>query len=581
MILWFRCLLCCLLISMIKVNANHVPYWVMEQPPQITPEEVIANLPHSDTYHYGTFNGGNNKNTFWLIIPSDSIKNNLTGLFLIIEGTMLDYVDVYSYQNSKIQLLGLSGDRRPLQIRPIRLPHTLIHLKQTQPDYLLIRLATHDGLHETARIHILTEEAIPKWLIQTMFWPGLLVTVLVVLTLFSFILFSFSRKPVHGHFSAYTLSYGLWLFQYYGLGDYFLFPNAPWGTLWIQLTALLFLTFMFYFSIAYLDIRTKHPKYAKFIISMNTASIITCTIMLISDQYLRYFMVLMPLSGFLILFILGIAVKGAFKGDKKSRSYIITWSLFIIGGILYAGKALGVIPANFITEGVFQIGLVIQALSLAIGMAFSIYDEQKENNLRLEVQVSERTSELYMINEKLNESNRQLAILSVTDPLTGLPNRRKFSELYTIAQNQAQRFAMPSTLLIMDVDYFKNFNDHYGHVEGDACLQSIANQLQNSLPREADFCCRFGGEEFLVYLTGVGKEGCETVAHRLLQAVMNLQIPHCKSPHGFVTISIGCSVISPKNTDQSLQKNIEHADKALYQAKNEGRNRACIYNILL
>jgi diguanylate cyclase (GGDEF)-like protein len=305
--------------------------------------------------------------------------------------------------------------------------------------------------------------------------------------------------------------------------------------------------------------------------------IAACIVMFGLDHYLEYFGVLLPFSSFLIMFILAIAIIGALNGHAKSKYYVIAWALFIIGGLLYAAKALGLMPANFVTEGVFQIGLVLQALSLSIGMSFSIYDEQKQLNTRLETQVAERTRELNYTNEQLNETNRQLEQLSVTDPLTGLHNRRKFSELHAVAQAQALRYGASSALLMIDVDYFKNYNDHYGHVQGDECLRSIAKALKDNVPREGDFCCRYGGEEFLVYLAAVTRSGCASVAHRLLHAVQQLSIPHNQSPHTQVTISIGCVVLSPKKEFLPLSQCIEKADKALYQAKTQGRNTVCLY----
>lgn len=139
-----------------------------------------------------------------------------------------------------------------------------------------------------------------------------------------------------------------------------------------------------------------------------------------------------------------------------------------------------------------------------------------------------------------------------------------------------KRKSDPLSVLMIDIDFFKQYNDCYGHVQGDYCLQSVAACIARSLPRDSDFCARYGGEEFIVCLTSTHALGAGIVAARLLDALGQAAIPHqhsAVSPH--VTISIGlCS-----SNDQGpwcLDTLKERADKALYEAKKTGRNRYCV-----
>ena len=171
----------------------------------------------------------------------------------------------------------------------------------------------------------------------------------------------------------------------------------------------------------------------------------------------------------------------------------------------------------------------------------------------------------------LKETNRRLDRLAQFDALTGLGNRRSLdahlANEYEIACSSGQ----PLTLLMIDVDRFKQFNDSYGHVAGDACLREIAIAI-TSVVRDRDFAARYGGEEFAILARGLSPTGAIDVAERLRQAVHASGVPHGKSPHRVVTVSIGIASIVPHNGDLPIQL-IEKADTALYAAKKQGRDR--------
>ena len=128
------------------------------------------------------------------------------------------------------------------------------------------------------------------------------------------------------------------------------------------------------------------------------------------------------------------------------------------------------------------------------------------------------------------------------------------------------------SLLMIDVDHFKRYNDTYGHVRGDSCLKQIAEAALDVVLRPADLVARYGGEEFAVVLPATDEAGARAVAEEICQAVRNRKLPHAESPHGIVTISVGCSTVVPHRgvTPRDL---IDEADKALYMAKHNGRNR--------
>ncbi|WP_162462940.1 sensor domain-containing diguanylate cyclase [Paenibacillus psychroresistens] len=180
--------------------------------------------------------------------------------------------------------------------------------------------------------------------------------------------------------------------------------------------------------------------------------------------------------------------------------------------------------------------------------------------------------------QKLKEANRILRHLSTRDGLTGIGNRRYFDEMFVKDWAQCSRYSKPLSLVMMDIDYFKAYNDTYGHLGGDYCLKNVAQALTEVLKRPSDSLARYGGEEFVVILPDVHEEGALIVAERIRLAIEGLQIPHIQSKVSeFVTISLGVATISP-NKSMDSQDLIHSADKALYTSKKAGKNRISVYS---
>lgn len=165
--------------------------------------------------------------------------------------------------------------------------------------------------------------------------------------------------------------------------------------------------------------------------------------------------------------------------------------------------------------------------------------------------------------------------LAYSDGLTGVFNRRYFDEHYPKLRRAGYRKNAPLSLLLMDIDYFKKYNDTYGHIAGDEVLIAVARSISSSLRRPVDFCARYGGEEFVVMLPDTNCDGAEHIANSIMQAVSALNIEHKASEHGVISLSIG---IFCDNGDHLKSGDLlELADEALYEAKEQGRNRVVMY----
>ena len=175
---------------------------------------------------------------------------------------------------------------------------------------------------------------------------------------------------------------------------------------------------------------------------------------------------------------------------------------------------------------------------------------------------------------KLDKANEELFKLSYLDPLTKIPNRRAYEEKLASEINSSKRSKQPLSLMMIDVDNFKEYNDTYGHKKGDLALYTVAQTIKESLPRTTDFVARYGGEEFVVILPSTNQDGAVFVSERIINNVINSNIEHSKSTFSKLTVSIGISSTNKWFDDLQF-----YADKALYKAKKNGRNRYETYAV--
>lgn len=181
--------------------------------------------------------------------------------------------------------------------------------------------------------------------------------------------------------------------------------------------------------------------------------------------------------------------------------------------------------------------------------------------------------------QKLEKANHALYQLANLDGLTQVANRYRFDEFLSEEWFRLARERKPIGLVMCDVDHFKVYNDHYGHQAGDECLRKIALEIHKSARRPADLVARYGGEEFVVLLPQTEECGVQHVAEIVCESIRNLNIPHDYSPsHEVVTISVGgCSMIPDSTTSPTVL--VDSADKALYQAKSQGRNQFVVASL--
>jgi diguanylate cyclase (GGDEF)-like protein/PAS domain S-box-containing protein len=197
-------------------------------------------------------------------------------------------------------------------------------------------------------------------------------------------------------------------------------------------------------------------------------------------------------------------------------------------------------------------------------------------NLETIICSAEDITEYEQSKQEIQKNQEMLTSQSFCDELTGIPNRRCFNDVLKKEWGRSKRLASPLSILLADIDHFKEFNDTYGHLAGDECLKKVANVLMNSIQRSTDFVARFGGEEFIVILPNTTLDGAICMAEKMRKLVQFQKIRHINSHvTDVVTISIGVGHMVPLVSLQDIdeQKLLYAADQALYKAKNNGRNQ--------
>ena len=261
------------------------------------------------------------------------------------------------------------------------------------------------------------------------------------------------------------------------------------------------------------------------------------------------------------------------KGFARSPAALVTWSLNVAALVVVAlSGRLRILLDQWLSIAVLAC-LVDTTLNFMSMTRFSVgwYVARVFSMLAPGAVLGLLVWEVCLLYRRLFEAHASLLQAAVRDGLTGIYNRLYFDAEYPKEFDRAKRTNQPLSLVIVDVDHFKQYNDAFGHLKGDTCLIAVARALADRLQRPADFVARYGGEEFVIVLPDTDLRGASEIAERCRQAVLHLELA-TPAPAGHVTISAGCATRAP-NTTLAPGELASAADAALYKAKSAGRNR--------
>jgi diguanylate cyclase (GGDEF)-like protein len=270
----------------------------------------------------------------------------------------------------------------------------------------------------------------------------------------------------------------------------------------------------------------------------------------------------------------------AVRKNEKVLKQTRTTAINISRQIVMIGALLGLVTLGIILNGIYlKRRLVNRLIQLDHAVNKKLYGDLNDIVISGDDEINDIAETFNIFSQTLELQKQSLQDLTMRDGLTGIPNRRAFDERFDNEWQAAIRNIHSISLLMVDIDYFKPYNDNYGHAEGDTCLVEVAKVLNKELSRQTDFFGRYGGEEFVLILPNTSSEGAMKLANKLIKALYNRRLPHEHSNCcDRVTISIGAATALPCRVDKDERATLlVNADKALYAAKLGGRNQAKLY----
>ena len=378
--------------------------------------------------------------------------------------------------------------------------------------------------------------------------------VLLTFALSSLILFGLARRSVYIYYAAYLVAQFLYRANDVGVAAAYFWPGSAlsWTQLEVFFDGLTVLTATLFVR-KFLHTRQLSPWLDR--VNIGVAVIAgACTIAALLYAPFRASWIWNFDYVYVAVWLLsGIIAWRA--GEEQAKFFLMGW-LALMAGILAADvKQLGVGNTNFVLGFVLShgpyFGIAIQSTFLSLALAMEL--------------------------RQLASETARFRSLAITDTVTEIANRRVFDERMRMEWMRALRNGTPVTILIVDVDFFKPYNDQYGHTAGDFCLRAVAQAGTKCMMRPGDVFCRFGGEEFAAVLPETDREGGLVLAESIRKAIEDLHITHERSSAGIVTVSVGVAAAAP-SSQNSAAGILSAADDALYRAKANGRNRVVADN---
>lgn len=502
---------------------------------------------------------------------------------------VLDYIDLFIVnQAGQTEYLRL-GDKYPFALRPYWHRHFIVPIRIAagQNVQLYLRVQTSSAMQ--IPLQLWQAEARDAHDQRQNLLQGLYFGTMLVMLLYNLILFFGIRDWNYLLYVLWTACMAGFLSAFNGLAFQYLWPTATqWNDQSIAVLLSLANVFGAAFSLGFLQLRKNLPRSVPALQGMIGLALLAA----IAAFWLPYqlaikFTIFNAVASILLMMAAAIRLWSA--GYRAARLFILSWSSVLIGGTILAMNKFGLLPSNLFTEHAAQVGSALEAILLSLAMVDrfnserknselsriemlqaqqTLLDVQRHQNEVLENRVRERTEELQQANLKLQE-------MSSTDALTGTYNRRHFDQAYASELKRMRRDHTDLSLLLLDIDHFKQINDSWGHQIGDECLKLVAQTIGQHIQRGSDTLARVGGEEFCILLPNTNAAGAVFLAETIRGAIEALST-EINGNRVAITASIGVTSSSqqlPTPPEQLLNL----ADKALYRAKQQGRNRVCLF----
>ncbi|MGR4066977.1 sensor domain-containing diguanylate cyclase [Halomonas sp. LR3S48] len=537
-----------------------------------------------------TLNFSFSGSAWWLRLRVENGSNDEVRRLLELAMPLHDYLDGYVVdEQGEIVSQWQTGNRRNFDSRPIAhrtfvLP---VYIPPGESREIFLRLDTHDGLYDATPLYLMNDASFLAKAQRELMAFSLYFGALMALLIYNLLLYISTRERSLLLYVAYLGSFFILMFTARGFAFQYWWPTLPtFNNQMVPINIGIFAFLLAVFSDSFLSLR-QHAPWATRVLFAVAGLCLLSSLPALLGHYAPVFRLMIPAAIVLSCLLLGVAVWRSLRGDTLARIYLVAWGVLLVGVALYFLRVAGILPYNIVTEYAVQVGSGIEFLLLSLGLAWKInqfkneklvaeratIELQRSLNERLEDQVQQRTREL-------ERANRQLTILSRTDPLTGLLNRRQFQELVDQELQRRRRNGQPLLFAVMDIDDFKPYNDTYGHQAGDQVLMRVATLLQDHFRRAGDRLFRLGGEEFGLLLEVDSLKAGKQLLERYREALQGLGIPHEASRYGVITASFGLVACQGCEAVRDVQSLYHLADKAMYEAKAGDRNRVVTCSLL-
>ena len=558
--------------------STHLGYY-HDSSGQQTPETIAHRVAQGEFVPLPNGNSalGFQDGAYWFHVRLLNRTNDQPRWLLVQRYALSDLVDVYAHQADGRSQHWRGGDSLPFELgRSVRFrqPNFWIDLPRDQPVDVFVRVQSQSSMQVPLALY--TPTAFTEMAHDTQLGMGVYYGILLALFFYNMVLWLTLRDASYFWYLLHISAFGLVLFTLSGMGYEYLWPNSTWlADKSVPLSICLSQIGMQQFTRTFLGLRERWRRADRI-----SLGVIAFYVLLgIAATQLPYRISTQVASASVFVSITWVAFTGLMisrRGYKPAIIFLAAWATFLLGTGLFAAVAFGLLPKVFITEYGKEIGSALEMLLLSIGLGYRYAALRNENERivreardQLEQKVELRTSELSNALSQLAEAHGRLRESSQRDGLTGLHNRAYFREGFEglIAQARSGRRL---SLLMIDLDHFKQINDRHGHLAGDECLRWAARVIGQTLRPHNALLARFGGEEFVVALPGLDLEAATAVAEELRQ---RLRAETCvvNGQRIAVTASFGVHAVDTHvrgGVDAALQV----ADDALYRAKADGRD---------
>ena len=485
-----------------------------------------------------TANVGFTESVWWVRFTLQNSADSPRQVFLRQTYPLIDSLELYEQTETGEWRKQVTGDRLPFSTRPIAHRDFIFPLETPARSERTFYLRYQSQGPIDISLTLSSASVVMASLSREQLAFGIYFGCVLMLLVWSGLVFVAVRDNAFFAYFAYVGAFGLYMLVNNGLAYQHLWPGSPqWG----NTSLLVLLNLAGFAALQFSRVILRARDYTPRLDQVARALQLIFVLSLLVTPLFAYAKIIVPLTALImvsVIFMLILGTMCVLLGSRPARFYLLAWGFFLAGSIVFLLKTFGVLPHTFFTQNGWQLGALFEMVLLSMTLS-----------------------------SRMNELKHE----SRTDSLTLLGNRRLFDDKWPAEFALARNLHRPLSLLVLDIDLFKAYNDRHGHARGDEAIKMVANALRRHT-RKPFIACRYGGEEFTLILPGADAPVAESLAERLrasVQEALNGDLA--------ITVSVGYASLS-RGPFETAEQLFEAADAAMYTAKQQGRNRVVAFS---